>query len=202
MKIKIWVIGLISIISILLLIYTLPTITANFSILENTGRPVPAEVIEVVDAQTLLVGFQNGQKICVVLNGINTPLRIEDGYRRSVLGIIDLVQGEFRNNILVKLDAVLNSKVWVAGIYDLEKTTLGNLSLIRFGYAWPDDYLTDEAEQSSDYSVQASDALLEAKQNTRGHWAGINIGELPHTPQQSYLEQLQKLGHTSEQCQP
>lgn len=202
MKVKLWVIGFISIFGLLLLIYTLPAITANFSILKDTGRPVPAEVIEIVDAQTLLVRFQNRKERCVVLNGVNTPLRQQEGYRRSVLGIIDLVQGNFRNHILVKTDAVLNSKVWLASIYDLEQEILGNLALIRFGYAWPDTYLGDLDEHNSNYLAEANSALAEAKKNTRGHWAGIHIGELPQEPQQSYLVQLQALGHSSELCQP
>ncbi|GLR65169.1 thermonuclease family protein [Marinospirillum insulare] len=201
MKIKLWAIGLISISGLLLLIYTLPAITANFSLLKDTGRPVPAEVLEVVDAQTLLVRFQDRKEVCVVLNGVNTPLRQQDGYRRSVLGIIDLIQGSFRSQILVKIDAVLNSKVWLAGIYDLEQEVLGNLALIRFGYAWPDTYLNDE-EENDNYLVEANSALVEAKKNRRGHWAGIHLGELPLEPQQSYLMQLQALGHSSEPCQP
>jgi len=202
MKVKLWVIGLIITSGFLLLIYTLPAITANLSMLKDTGRPVPAEVIEIVDAQTLLVRFQNRKEHCIVLNGINTPLRQQDGYRRSVLGIIDLVQGHFRNHILVKTDAVLSSKVWLASIYDLNNETSGNLALIRFGYAWPDTYLSEDTEQNSNYLTEAKAALAEAKKNTRGHWAGIHIGELPKEPQQSYLVQLQKNGHTSEQCQP
>jgi len=202
MKVNFCIFGLIPICGFLLLIYTLPAITANFSLVKDTGRPVPAEVLEVIDAQTLLVRFQNHKEGCVVLNGINTPLRQQEGYRRSVLGIIDLIQGSFRNHILVKADAVLNSKVWLASIYDLEQEILGNLALIRFGYAWPDTYLSYETEQNLNYLVKANSALAEAQKNTRGHWAGIHIGEQPQEPQQSYLAQLQALGHSSEQCQP
>lgn len=202
MKVKIWLVGLVFSASLVLVIYALPAITANFSVLKGSGRPVPASVLQVIDAQTLLVRFKNRKEICVVLNGINTPLKQQLGYRRSVLGMIDLVQGDFRNELLVQVDAVLNSKVWLVSIYDLQEEVLGNLALIRFGYAWPDNYLSEDSALTAHYLGEAKTALEEAKQNTRGHWAGINIGELPHKPPQSYLTQVQTLGHSSEQCKP
>lgn len=202
MKIKIWVLGLFSFAGLFLLVYSLPTITANFSVVSGSGRPVPAQVVEVVDAQTILVRFQNRKEVCVVLNGINTPLKQDLGYRRSVLGIIDLVQGDFRNEILVKLDAILNPRVWLASIYDQHQEVLGNLALVRYGYAWPDAYLSDDNELTSQYLADANSALADAKKNTRGHWAGIHIGELPTEPQKSYLKRLANQGHASSLCQP
>lgn len=202
MKVKFWVLGLISLVGLLALIYTLPAITANLSVVNGYGRPVPAQVVEVVDAQTLLVRFQDRKEVCVVLNGINTPLKQQVGYRRSVLGIIDLVQGDFRNEILVQVDAVLNSKVWLASIYDQHQEVLGNLALIRYGYAWPDSYLSEDKEQNTHYLAAAKSALADAKSNTRGHWSGIHIGELPQTPPQSYLKLLSSQGHASKECAP
>lgn len=201
MKIKIWVLGLISFASLLLLIYTLPAITANFSVVTGSGRPIPGQVVEVIDAQTLLVRFQNRKEVCVVLNGINTPFKQDVGYRRSVLGIIDLVQGDFRNQILVKLDAILNPRVWLASIYDQHQEVLGNLALVRYGYAWPDTYLSDDSELNTQYLADAHSALADAKKNTRGHWVGIHIGELPTEPQESYLKRLETQGHASNACQ-
>lgn len=202
MKVKFWMFRLLPFISWLML--ALPTSAASTLASHEVAREVylPASIIEIIDSQTLLVLLEKGEEICIILNGINTPLKLQAGYRRSVLGIIDLVQGDFRNQILIKPDRLLNAKSWLVSIYDQEQKVLGNLALIHYGYAWPDVYLSDDDEKNQQYLVDAKNALADAKANANGHWAGIHIGEPPLEPQQSYLSLLLSEGHSSEKCQP
>lgn len=202
MRINRWLIILFAGTSLALLIYTLPAITAGLVLIKGAGRPVPAVVQEIVDAQTLLLRVPDGKRLCLVLNGINTPLKHQPGYRRSVLGLIDLSQGRLRGEVVVQLDAVISENVWLGTVYDLREDINGNLELIRSGYAWPDEYQHDEKDPVKSWRQDAADALQQAQNNTLGHWQGIHIGEAPEAPAQSYIKTLIRDGHSAAACQP
>lgn len=202
MRINRWLIILFAGTSLALLIYTLPAITASLVLIKGAGRPIPAVVQEIVDSQTLLLRMPDGKNVCFVLNGVNTPLKHQPGYRRSVLGLIDLSQGRLRSEVRVQLDAVLYDSIWLGAVYDVREEINGNLALIRSGYAWPDVYHHDNQDQVNIYRQDAAEALQEARSNARGHWLGIHIGEAPEEPAASYIRNLIRDGHSAPACQP
>lgn len=201
--------GALALTTLLIIVYMAWANTNKVSLALAAKQPLEAKVLEVIDAQTLLVSLANRTQLCLVFNGINTPLKNQPGYLRSVLGIIDLVQGSFKNKIMFSTDIALNSKVKISSIHDIGYQVFGNLALIEYGYAWPDTYFTSQttsaAEQETftkEFYALALEALNTAKSNKRGHWAGIHLNEPSKTPPQSYLQLLQEQGHSSAVCQP
>lgn len=184
-----------------MLFYTLPAITGSLVLIKGAGRPIPASVQGVVDGQTLVLKLQNNDQVCLVLNGVNTPLKDQPGYRRSVLGLIDLAQGRFRGKVLVELDAVLHSQLWVGNVRSQDRDEAGHLALIRSGYAWPDSYQHESREKMTEFAAAAREAHLEARSQARGHWSGVHIGEAPNRPAQSYIQHLLDQGHPDPACQ-
>lgn len=187
---------------LVLLVQAPPSTAAKLVLIEGAGRSIPAVVQEIVDSQTLLLRMPDGKMVCFVLNGINTPLKHQPGYRRSVLGLIDLSQGRLRSKVRVQLDAVIYDTIWLGVMYDLSEENNANLALIRSGYAWPDVYHHDHNDQVNIYRQNAAEALHEARSNARGHWLGIHIGEAPEAPAQSYISHLIRNGHAAAVCQP
>lgn len=164
--------------------------------------PLQAKVIEIIDAQTLLISIFDKQSYCFVLNGLNTPLRDQAGYKRSVLGLLELTQSNFPPQINFTIEEILNTRVLIGSVYTAAEPFFGNLALIRYGFAWPDTYISTDADLRKQFASQARLALNNAKENTRGHWVNLHLNEPRRAPTQSYLKLLQQNGHTEPRCQP
>lgn len=180
--------------------YSIPQITLDLQ--ADKVTPLQAKVIEIIDAQTLLISIFDKQSYCFVLNGLNTPLRDQAGYKRSVLGLLELTQSNFPPQINFTIEEILNTRVLIGSVYTAAEPFFGNLALIRYGFAWPDTYISTDADLRKQFASQARLALNNAKENTRGHWVNLHLNEPRRAPTQSYLKLLQQNGHTEPRCQP
>lgn len=164
------------------------------------NQPISAKYLRLIDAQTLLVEVDNQRQLCLVLNGINTPAINEAGYTRSLLGLLNLVEGQFLGELEVVLDRKINNRLWLGSIYNQQQEIWGNLQLVYLGIAWPAIYFTLDTNKRQVYQRNARLGQQEAKSLALGHWAGIHIKELPSSPKNNYYDQLITSGHSNQLC--
>lgn len=164
------------------------------------NQPLPAKYLQLIDAQTLLVELDDQRQLCLVLNGINTPASNEAGYTRSLLSLLNLVEGQLAGQMQLVLDRQINNRLALGSIYSSEQEIWGNLQLIYLGTAWPAIYFTLDATKRQLYQRNARLGQQEAKSLALGQWAGIHINEPPSSPKNNYYDQLMNSGHSSQLC--